>query len=193
MSVTFKCAYCGKDITVESSQIHETVECEQCHSKVEVTETAAQGKKDDVSDNPSAGSSQGISSRKGSVTREEMKKSLRTWGIALIVLGIIHFAAARFLDPVWGGIIIVIGILNLCIQHRGMFVVNGTALMFVGLMNIVGSLIEGGIGWIAFGALQLWWGAMEIRKFSKYAPLFQPAVASPRTAGVTEEETHLEG
>ena len=184
MSLTFKCVNCDKDITVESSQIYETVECEQCHSEVEVTEIAAHGKREEASDNPSPRLSQEQSSKKEIVTRNDMKKNLRTWGIALIVLGIIHFAAARFLDPVWGGVIIVIGILNLCIRHRGMFIVNGTALMLFGILNIVGSLIDGGVGWIIFGALQLWWGATEIRKFSKYAPLYKPEVTSQPVVNV---------
>jgi len=112
------------------------------------------------------------------IIKEAMKRDLRLWGIALIVLGVIHFAAARFLDPVWGGIIIVIGILNLCIHRRGMYIVNGSALLLVGIMNILSSIPTGSIGWIIFGLLQLWWGATEIRKFSKYAPLSQPGVTS---------------
>ena len=183
MSLTFKCIYCGKDITVESSQIHETVECEQCHSKVEVSDTATQGNEEATSSNPSP-----KISKETTVTKADMKKSLRIWGIGLIVLGVIHLLAASFLDPVWGGMIIVIGILNLCIRHRGMFVVNGAALILVGILNITGSLIEGGVGWIIFGALQLWWGATEIRKFAKYAPLYKPQAASQPVGSATSQK-----
>ena len=183
MSLTFKCIYCGKDITVESSQIYETVECEQCHSKVEVSEAATQGNEEATSSNPGP-----KISKETTVTKADMKKSLRIWGIGLIVLGVIHLLAASFLDPVWGGMIIVIGILNLCIRHRGMFVVNGAALILVGILNITGSLIEGGVGWIIFGALQLWWGATEIRKFAKYAPLYKPQVASQPVGSATSQK-----
>ena len=88
----------------------------------------------------------------------------------MIVLGVVHFVAAGYLDPVWGGIIIIIGILNVCIRRRGMFIVNGTALILLGIMNISGSLLAGFDGWTVFGVLQLVWGAREIKKFGKYAP-----------------------
>ncbi len=100
---------------------------------------------------------------------DAMKKDIRRWGIWLIILGIIHFIAAGYLDPVWGGIIIIIGILNLCIRRRGMFIVNGAALILVGIMNISGSLLDGFGGWTVFGVLQLVWGAKEIKKFGRYA------------------------
>ena len=84
---------------------------------------------------------------------DAMEKDIRNWGIWLIVLGVVHFIAAGYLDPVWGGIIIIIGILNLCIRRRGMFIVNGAALILVGIMNISGSLLEGFGGWTVLGVL----------------------------------------
>jgi len=101
----------------------------------------------------------------------EMKESLRKWGIGLIVLGIAHLVLTNFLDPLWGSIIIILGILNLIIKKRGMFIANGAALLLVGIMNILGTILPegGGFGWLIFGVLQLVWGIQEIRKFKLYA------------------------
>lgn len=99
-------------------------------------------------------------------TTDDMKRELRNWGIGLIVLGVAHFVLTGFLSPVWGAIILVVGVLNLLIPHRGMFIVNGLALLLVGGLNI----FAGEIGtWTAFGILQLVWGVQEIRKFGQYA------------------------
>jgi len=103
----------------------------------------------------------------------EMRKDLLSWGIGLIAIGILHFLLAGFLDPVWGGVIITIGVLNLLIRKRGMYIVNGMALILVGIMNFSSSVIAstGGIsGWSIFGTFQVIWGIQEIRKFAQYAP-----------------------
>jgi hypothetical protein len=99
-------------------------------------------------------------------TAADMKTELRNWGIGLILLGIAHFVFSGFLDPVWGAVILVVGVLNLLIPRRGMFIVNGIALLLVGILNIT----AGEVGsWTAFGILQLVWGVQEIRKFGQYA------------------------
>jgi hypothetical protein len=94
-----------------------------------------------------------------------MSRELRRWGVSLIVLGVLHFALAGFLEPTWGIVLAVLGILNLVIQRRGMFIANGVALGVVGLMNI----FSGGVGgWTFFGILQLYWGFREITKYGRY-------------------------
>ena len=101
----------------------------------------------------------------------ELNESLRKWGIGLIILGMVHLVLSNFLDPLWGSIIIILGILNLFIKKRGMFIANGSALLLVGIMNILGTTLPegGGFGWLIFGLLQLVWGIQEIRKFKLYS------------------------
>lgn len=100
----------------------------------------------------------------------DMDESLKKWGIGLIILGVIHILASQFLDPVWGGIIIILGILNLVIKKRGMFVANGIALLLVGLLNILSGFLDDPVNffWGFFGILQLIWGIQEIRKYKLY-------------------------
>jgi len=116
---------------------------------------------------------------RSSKTLPDMGRELRTWGVALIVLGGIHFLLSGFLDPTWGIVLVVLGVLNLAIRARGMFIANGLALLAVGLMNI----FSGGLGgWTAFGVLQLYWGGKELLKFGKYAARSQAEVGDPALA-----------
>lgn len=97
-------------------------------------------------------------------TDVEMKNELRKWGIGLIILGALHLIISGFLDPIWGVLIAGIGVLNILIPKRGMFIVNGIAIIIAGLMNA-----SAGGGWTMFGMLQFVWGIQEIRKFREYA------------------------
>ncbi len=103
--------------------------------------------------------------------RESLQGELRKWGIALIVLGVIHFALAGFLNPAWGVVILFIGILNLFILKPQMLIVNGGALILVGLINIITTLAIGFSGWVIFGGFQIYWGIQEIVRYENYAAL----------------------
>lgn len=96
-------------------------------------------------------------------TDVEMKNELRKWGIGLIVVGIAHLILTGFLDPIWGVLIACVGVLNLLIPRRGMFIVNGIVILLAGAMNM-----SAGAGWKMFGMLQIVWGVQEIRKFKEY-------------------------
>ena len=100
----------------------------------------------------------------------DMDERLKKWGIGLVILGVIHILASQFLDPVWGGIIVILGILNLVIKKRGMFVANGIALLLVGLLNILSGFLDDPVNffWGVFGIVQLIWGIQEIRKYKLY-------------------------
>ena len=99
-------------------------------------------------------------SRKGDFSPEKMKKDLRVRGIALIVLGVIHFIASGYLDATWGAVITILGILNLTIKKKEMFIASGIALIVAGIMNIT--------SFLGIGFLQLTWGAEEIYRFFKF-------------------------
>lgn len=165
MALRFKCRGCGKDIVVDASMARHLLKCGHCGAGniVPTTDDAAAQEK------PTATilSVEEVRKKKAG-TRALMTKHLRGWGIVLLILGAVHIAAGRVLDPVWGVIIIVIGILNLVIRERGMFIVNGTALLFVGIMNISGSWTDRRYGWILLGAFQFFWGMAELKNFRRY-------------------------
>lgn len=103
---------------------------------------------------------------------ELLKKDLKGWGISLLAIGVLSIVFSSVLDPIWGVVLIVLGILNLLIRHRAMFIVNGLALIFIGVMNAI-SVFGSGSGfnfWLMFGVFQVVWGVQEIKKYKRYAP-----------------------
>ena len=95
----------------------------------------------------------------------DMKGELRGWGITLILIGVAQFFIP-LLDPLWAFVVVPLGVLSLFIGHRGMFIPIGSALVLIGLLNILG----GGFGgWTVYGAAQIFWGVQEFRKFEEYA------------------------
>jgi len=101
------------------------------------------------------------------VTGEDIRADIRGWGIGFLVVGAIHILVSGFLNPLWGGILMLLGLVNLLIQHRVMYIVNGAGILLAGIMNIV--LTGGNPGWLVFGILQLKWGVGEIQKYGQAA------------------------
>ena len=102
-----------------------------------------------------------------------MSQDLKSWGVALIIMGALHFVVP-LLAPVWGMVIIPLGILTLVICHRVMFIFIGVSLVLVGLLNIIGTLEANTVGfWTAMGVFQIFLGLKEMIKFAKYGPTVQ--------------------
>ena len=100
----------------------------------------------------------------------DMKQDLRSWGIGLIIVGIISQIFSGFFSSYWGVILILIGLVTLFIQEKKIYLLIGGSLVIVGLLNIIigehNSLIAGGqSGWAIFGMLQIYWGVKEFRKY----------------------------
>jgi len=96
-----------------------------------------------------------------------MSDDLKGWGVGLLVMGGLHFFIP-VLEATWGIALIVLGVLCLAINHRGMFIALGGCLIFVGLMNIAGGIAGGSHFWSLFGCFQIYWGIKEMVKFGKY-------------------------
>jgi hypothetical protein len=108
-----------------------------------------------------------------------MKKDIRGWAIALVIIGIIQ-VAVPLLDPWWGGVLIALGIMEFFVRHRVLYIVNGVAIIIAGIMNLVAAFGGGGaLG--GFAAIQFIWGANEIRKFFKYRSGPAKASRAPST------------
>lgn len=103
---------------------------------------------------------------KNLLTQDDMVKDLRGWGIGLIIMGIVQIVLSQYLDPLWGILLIVTGVITLLARSRGMFIALGIILLIAGLGNLLGPT-----GWKIYGVLQLVWGIREIVKYGKYGEI----------------------
>ncbi len=112
----------------------------------------------------------GKTAPKAEIVKEKMATELKKWGIGLVGLGLLHFALRHILSSVWGVILIITGLLNLFINKRIMFLLNGFLIIIAGLSNmVVAAQLE--INFIGFWVLilmQIAWGLREIQKYRKY-------------------------
>jgi len=169
------CTNCGKEVSEDMKF------CPKCGNRLTKTQgeqTATSALYKEVSAKDEDLLPQNIASDTSSEAQEEtkaakletlwaeMKSDLRSWGFGLAGIGIISIVFSGFLDPVWGGILIVLGVLCFLIKRRGMYIAIGTGLMLAGIMNIFSG--EFG-GWTIFGVFQIGFGIYEVRKFWKYA------------------------
>jgi hypothetical protein len=100
----------------------------------------------------------------------DLDKEVRNIGIALIVLGVIHFILSQFLDFTWGFVLIAVGTVALFYRSRKMLLTFGILLIIVGVLNISSYAItlEATSGfWGIFGIVQIVWGIQEINRFRK--------------------------
>jgi hypothetical protein len=100
----------------------------------------------------------------------DLDKEVRNIGIALIVLGIIHFVLSQFLDFTWGFVLIAVGTIALFYRSRKMLLTFGILLIVVGILNIFSysmTLEETSGFWGIFGIVQIIWGIQEINRFRK--------------------------
>ena len=92
-------------------------------------------------------------------SRAAMRADIGGWGIPLIIMGIIQIFVP-VLDTVWGALLIAVGILDLIVRQRFLFIVTGLVIIIAGIMNLTAVPI--------FAILQFIWGGNEIRKYFKY-------------------------
>jgi len=100
----------------------------------------------------------------------DLDKKVRNIGIALIILGVIHFVLSQFLDFTWGFVLIAVGIIAFFYRSRKMLLTFGILLMVVGVLDISTyaiALEEVSGFWGIFGIIQIVWGIQEINRFRR--------------------------
>jgi len=112
----------------------------------------------------------GKTAPKAEIVMEKMATELKRWGIGLIGIGLLHFVLAHILSSIWGVVLIITGLLNLFINKRIMFLLNGFLIIIAGLSNMVvaGQLEINFIGVWVLIVMQIVWGLREIQKYKKY-------------------------
>lgn len=100
-----------------------------------------------------------------------VKKEIRSWGITLLVLGVIHLLTSGFLSGSWGVYIIIVGLLSFVFRSASMMVVFAATLLWAAINNA----FSGDIKWIGFAILQ---AVLVVNVFRKYL-LFRKAEQDP--------------
>lgn len=121
-----------------------------------------------------------LSPRPG-VTRKKMRSELKQWGFGLIAFGILHIILKSFLDPFWGVILIIVGIFNIFVSHRAMFLLNGSAIMTAAVFNMMVIVEAEANAAFMLVIMQFAWGINEIRKFKLYDMRREMAESHPES------------
>ncbi len=103
--------------------------------------------------------------------KQSMLADIKQWSWGLLIVGTVSILLPGFLDPIWGGMLMVGGIVGFFVKRRGSFIAFGVVLILAALMNI----LSFEPGWIAFGALQIYWAIGEFRKYRRYAGVWAEA------------------
>ncbi len=99
------------------------------------------------------------------LSMEDVKDDLRNTGIGQIMIGVLSFFLSQIFDSVWGVVLVGLGIINLFVKNRIMFIVNGIVLIAVGIFNIINVINSINGSWFLYGVLQIFWGFAEIKKY----------------------------
>lgn len=101
------------------------------------------------------------------LSMEDVKDDLRNTGIGQIMIGVLSFFLSQIFDSIWGVILVGLGIINLFVKNRIMFIINGIVLIAVGIFNIINVINSINGSWFLYGVLQIFWGFAEIKKYGK--------------------------
>jgi ribosomal protein S27E len=85
-----------------------------------------------------------------SYEHEQLEKEIKSEGKSMIFVGVIQILSFGFLDPLWGVILIIIGVLCFVIVNRIMLVVSSLIVLVAGTFNF----FVGGF-WSIFAIFQL--------------------------------------
>lgn len=121
--------------------------------------------------NPDVNNKKKITNKK-EIKKIDLDRELKTAGIILIILGVLHFVLSGFLDFTWGIVLIPIGIIALFYRSRNMVLVLGILLVLLGIWNFYTNIENSMYGqpstfWNILSFFQVYWGIKEIICFRK--------------------------
>lgn len=91
-----------------------------------------------------------------SITQETHK-----WGLWLLAMGFAQLIANAVLDPVWGIVLILIGLASFYFRSSAMLPVYGITMAWAAINNV----LSGDLRWAALGLLQFYWAIATFREF----------------------------
>ena len=101
----------------------------------------------------------------------QMYKSIRSWAIFSLVLGVISIFANRTLDPVWGVIMCLVALLSWRIKIPAMFIIYSIVMGWAALINGLSILLGGQVYWVFLSLMQIYWTITIVLQYRKYRKL----------------------
>ncbi len=94
----------------------------------------------------------------------EMLKGIRSWGIGLLLLGVLHLILGQFLDAPWGILLILVGLMSFVFREAPMYVIYGVALAWAAISNLLS--LE--LGLVLFALFQFYWTYRVMQRYFRY-------------------------
>lgn len=95
---------------------------------------------------------------------EKMLREIKSWGIVLLVLGLIQVVSSEFLSSTWGLLLIAVGLTSFYFRSPAMFVVYGTTLSWAAVSNALSSAGT----WGMFSILQVFFAFVTFRQYFQF-------------------------
>jgi len=120
-----------------------------------------------------------------------MRRDIRSWGGWMIVLGIISFISAGFLDSAWGILLVVVGLGSFVFRTPALYIVYGITLVWAAINN---ALLSSG-AWAVFSLVQLVMAVQIFGQFRRFNAAYQAGLrqaAKPTEAAPSPEPLSVE-
>ncbi len=101
---------------------------------------------------------------------EVFKRDLRSWGLWLIVTGVISLATSGLLSGSWGVMLILLGAGSFVFRTPALYIVYGTTLLWAAVSN---GLLSGDGMWGAFAVLQVFLAFRIFFQFRRFNRAYQ--------------------
>jgi hypothetical protein len=99
--------------------------------------------------------------------RAVLFKENRSWGIWLLIMGVIHVLTSGFLSAPWGIMLVLVGLGSFLFKSASMFIIYAVTLSWAAISNLVS--LE--TNWIIFALLQLFFAYRTFRQFGRFSKL----------------------
>lgn len=196
MPIAAQCPTCGKNLKVRIQAAGKTVKCPGCGADIAVPnvrtrQRAGMDTGQDRTDPPFLDQLQFAAKRysEGSTLSTLRGAGIGSivWGMVAVFLGFSN-ADVHPLNAVLGvfGVVLIVEGIWVSIQRSaGCFIVDGIALIMLGIWNFFMTIVNGAesgspqMWWACLGAFQIAWGVQSMRKYGKVSRLSRVTPAAP--------------
>lgn len=101
-------------------------------------------------------------------TNPNIKSTIKSWGIGLIIIGILPFLIPSILSIEVGILAIILGVIALVFRAKWVMALVGAIIILVGVLNVITVLIsQEGYLWVIIGIIQILIGISALNEYHK--------------------------